>query len=439
MASIITDQLAHKALTGVFGAMFGLSFLKNGSKRENKKAPADFAPVLRFAVCSDIHLNGEENQEAAIRFARLFEDMYAYSAQQTSHPTFDAVVVAGDFSGGGDEKQYQMYNRIIAENKKDETQVLTILGNHEFIDYRDVDATVGYTVYKKYISEEVDTHTVINGYHFIGVSYNDDGKKFSTKLEWLDTELKKAIADTPDKPVFVYQHPHPTATVYGSINWGTFEVRKVLQKYPQVFDFSGHSHYAPSDPRSVWQGSFTAVGCGSLSAFMGNLSYIDGDKDAPGKSGGFWMVEADAKGNVRMKLYDIENRVFFDNIEYYFTNLNKSNKRTYTWHKQKSLDTKPCFPKNAVLQAEQDADGNTILTFSNAKGFYEAENYKIKILDSNKKIVWQKTVISDYVRAVGDLTTVNVGKLKGSYAVKITAYSPYSKKGDAVTASVIIS
>ncbi|MBR3955994.1 MAG: metallophosphoesterase [Clostridia bacterium] len=440
MVSNTTAQLAHKVLTTAFGTMFGLSYLKNGARFENKKALADFAPVLRFAVCSDIHLNGEEDQAAAIRFARLFEDMYAYSAQQTAHPTFDAVVVAGDFSGGGDEKQYQMYNRIIAENKREETQVLTILGNHEFIDYRDVDATVGYTVYKKYISEEVDTHTVLNGYHFIGVSYNDDGKKFSTKLGWLDAELKKTVAATPDKPVFVYQHPHPTATVYGSINWGTFEVRKVLQKYPQVFDFSGHSHYAPSDPRSVWQGSFTAVGCGSLSAFMGNLNYIDGDKDAPGKSGGFWLVEADAKGNVRMRLYDIENRVFFNNIEYYFTDLNKSNKRTYTWAKQKAPDTAPQFPQNATVIAEKDENGNCILSFSSAKGFYEAENYKIKICDNNKKTVWQNTVISDYVRATGDETNANIGKLKaGSYTAIVTAYSPYAKKGDTLKHTFTVS
>lgn len=439
MASIITEQLAHKALTTAFGAMFGLSFLKNGSKYENKKAPADFTPVLRFAVCSDIHLNGEENQEAAIRFARLFEDMYAYSAKDSAHKTFDAVVVAGDFSGGGDEKQYQMYNRIIAENKREETQVLTILGNHEFIDYRDVDATVGYTVYKKYISEEVDTHVVLNGYHFIGVSYNDDGKKFSTKLEWLDAELKKAVADTPDKPVFVYQHPHPTATVYGSINWGTFEVRKVLQKYPQVFDFSGHSHYAPSDPRSVWQGSFTAVGCGSLAAFMGNLNYIDGDKDAPGASGGFWMVEADACGNVRMRLYDIVHRVFFENIDYYFTDLCNASKRSYTWAKQKAPDTKPQFPSKACVCAAKDADGNTKLTFDSAKGFYEAENYKISLTDSNKKVVWQSTVISDYVRAAGNKTAANAGKIAdGKYTVKITAYSPYAKKGGTISTQISV-
>ena len=43
----------------------------------------------------------------------------------------DAVIVAGDFTGGGAEKEYEIYNKIVAENKKDETQLLTILGNHE--------------------------------------------------------------------------------------------------------------------------------------------------------------------------------------------------------------------------------------------------------------------------------------------------------------------
>lgn len=435
----IGTQIASKTITSCIGGLFGLSHIKNPGKGKKCKAPAEFKPVLRFAVCSDIHLNGEENQEAAKRFGALFDDMYAYAEKNEMYKRFDAVVVAGDFSGGGDAKQYEMYNRIIAGHKREETQVLTVLGNHEFIDYRDTDATVGYTVYKKYISEQVDTHVVINGYHFIGVSYNDDGKKFSTKLEWLHSELEKAKNDDPKKPIFVYQHPHPFATVYGSINWGTFEVRKVLQKFPQVFDFSGHSHYAPSDPRSVWQGSFTAVGCGSLSAFMGNLNYIDGDKDAPGRSGGFWLVEADAHGNVRMRLYDMEHRVFFEKIEYYFTDLCNASARSYTWSKQKSLDSPPQFSASAVVTAEKDADGNTVLSFDSAEGFYEAENYKITVADANGKIVWQNTVISDYVRAVGNVTKANIGKLENAnYDVKITAYSPYAKKGGSLKASIAV-
>ncbi len=298
---------------------------------------------------------------------------------------------------------------------------------------------MGYDVYKKYINESVDTDVVINGYHFIGVSYDSDGKSFKGKTEWLKERLDNATKENPDKPVFVYQHPHPLLTVYGSVNWCDVDLRKVLSQYPQVVDFSGHSHYAPSDPRSVWQGEFTAVGCGSLSAFMGNLNYIEGDKDAPGKSGGAWLVECDENGNVRMKLYDIENRMFFSGTEYYFTDLSDASKRAYNWHKQKSLDTAPAFPEASEIKSEKNENGETIISFPEAYGYYEAENYKISVTDGNKKVVFEKTVISEYVRATNEDVKVNIGKLpQGNYTVKIKSYSPYAKSGEVLKNSIMI-
>lgn len=434
----LISQIAYKALTNVWGVAFLPSGVTSGFKGKKTIVPDDFTPVLRFAVCSDIHLDGEEGQASAVRFGQLFDDMYTYSAS-CAYSKFDAVIVAGDFSGGGAEKQYVMYKKITEEKLRPETKLLTVIGNHEFIDYRDVDATVGYTVYKKYISEEMDTDVVINGYHFIGVAYDDNGKTFKTKLSWLKERLDNATAENPEMPVFVYQHPHPFLTVYGSVNWGDTDLRKVLNKYPQVIDFSGHSHYCPADPRSVWQGAFTAVGCGSLAALMGNLNYIEGDKDAPGKSGSAWVVEADSIGNVLMKLYDIENRQFFPCVQYFFTGLHKKNKRTYNWHKLKSLDTAPVFTSGAKVKGAVNEEGETVISFPDAKGFYPAEDYKITVIDKNKKCVFAKTVISDYVRANENDVNVIIGKLNGGeYTVKITAYSPYAKKGGKLTGKISV-
>ena len=422
-------QLISKLLTSVFSVIFLLTGMKSGFSAEEIKTPEDFTPILRFVACSDIHLNGEENQENAIRFANLLKDMNEYS-ENAEYKNLDAVMVVGDFTGGGAEKEYEIYNKILDENLNDSTQVLTVLGNHEFIDYRDVDASVGYDVYKKYVNENVDTDVVINGYHFIGVSYAEDGKSFTDKILWLEEKLAKATLEDPTKPIFVYQHPHPAFTVYGSGNWGDFTVRTVLDKYPQVVDFSGHSHYFSGDPRSVWQGEFTAVGCGSLAAFMGNLNYIDGDKDAPGKSGGAWVVEVDAEGNVSMKLYDAENRMFFSDIDYYFTNLSNSSKRTHNWHQQKARDTQPRFPEHSEISSFINEEGETIITFPQAKGYYSAENYKITVKNSDNKKVYEGTVISEYVRATDDNNKVNLGTLpKGDYTVKVTSYSPYATKG----------
>ena len=424
----LVSQIAYKTLTGVWGAAFLPSGVKSGFKGKKTVVPDDFTPVLRFAVCSDIHLNGDVGQTAAVRFGQLFDDMYAYS-EDCSYNKFDAMMVAGDFSGGGAEKQYVMYNKITEEKLRPETKLLTVIGNHEFIDYRDVDATVGYTVYKKYVNDEMDTDVVINGYHFIGVAYDDNGKTFKTKLEWLKDRLDKATAENPVMPVFVYQHPHPFLTVYGSVNWGDRDLRAVLNNYPQVIDFSGHSHYCPADPRSVWQGAFTAVGCGSLSALMGNLNYIEGDKDAPGKSGSAWVVEADSKGNVLMKLYDIENRQFFNDVQYYFTDLHSKSKRAYNWHKLKSLDTSPVFAGSAEISVVTNDENEVLLSFADAKGYYPAESYKVSVSGDNG-FSFEKTVISDYVRATENNVTVSLGVIaKGRYSAKIIAYSPYAKKG----------
>lgn len=433
----IFAQMISKLLTAVFSFVFLITGVKSGLTGEEISTPDNFTPVLRFIVCSDIHLDGTETQEAAIRFGNLFDDMYAYAESQ-EYKNLDAVIVAGDFTDAGKETEYEMYNKIVAEHKKDETQLLTILGNHEFIEYRDVDATVGYDVYKKFVNENVDTDVVINGYHFIGVSYDDNGKSFTGKMQWLDERLRNATKENPEKPVFVYQHPHPFGTVYGSVNWGDISVRTVLSKYPQVVDFSGHSHYASSDPRSVWQSEFTAVGTGSLAAYMGNLNYIDGDKDAPGKSGGAWLVECDANGNVSMKLYDIENRMFFSDIDYYFTNLSNPAKRTYTWHKQKSLDTAPEFPAESAVSSFVNENGETVITFPEAKGFYEAENYKITV-KTGIKTVYESTVISEYVRATDDDVKAIIGNLEsGNYTVKVTAYSPYAMQGGTLQKTITV-
>ena len=431
-------QIISKFFTSLFSVIFLLTGMKSGFTSDNFKTPEEFTPVLRFVACSDIHLNGDENQSNAKRFADLINDMYEYS-ENSEYKNLDAIVVAGDFTGGGAEKEYEVYNKIIAENVKDDTQVLTILGNHEFIDYRDVDASVGYDVFKKYISEDVDTDIVINGYHFIGVSYDDDGKSFTGKVQWLEDRLWNATQEDPDKPVFVYQHPHPALTVYGSGNWGDVTLRAVLNKYPQVVDFSGHSHYAASDPRSIWQGEFTAVGCGALKAFMGNLNYIDGDKDAPGESGGAWLVEVDAQGNVSMKLYDAVNRKFFEDIDYYLTDLSDPEKRTHNWHQQKSRDTQPLFPVGAEVSSFTNENNETVLTFPEAKGYYYAENYKVIVYNSSNKTIFEQTVISEYVRATNEDVQVNIGALeKGEYSVKITACSPYSLSGQVLKGSITI-
>ena len=437
MISNLFSQFLFKFLTGFFSIVFGVMAIPFTVNRELPKAPDDFTPVLRFAVTSDVHLNGEPEQAAALRMAQLFENSYAY-AQGEKYQNLDAVVVVGDFATSGSDEEYKLFNEIVANNIKDGTELIAVLGNHEFISYRDYDASITYDHYKELINKDVDRHLVINGYHFIACSYSEDGKTFDSKKDWLNKELTDATKDNPDRPVFVFQHPAPFATIYGSVNWGDFTVRTVLEKYPQVIDFSGHSHYANSDPRTIWQGAFTAVGTGSLSALMSNLNYIEGDEDAPGESGAFWIVEADANGNTRLKLYDIVSHRFFEKNDYYLTDVAKKSSHLYTWSNLKSLDTAPVFPDGAEISVQKSNDGNSLLVFPNAEGYWGAEDYKITVKKGNEE-VFAGTVVSNYVRA--DLTemSVDIGKLdKGEYNVSITPYSPYAKGGKALEKTITV-
>lgn len=421
--------LLSKVITLAFTAFFSVYSVSGGICKEPFETPEDFTPALRFAVCSDIHLDGDENQDNAIRFAEMFKESYEYSKNHDKYNKLDAVMVCGDMTEWGLEIEYQMYEKIVSENLKEGTQMLECMGNHEFIESREVEGIDPFANYKKYVSEETETHTVIGGYHFIGISYSDNEENFTGKTEWLKEQLDIAVADTGSKPIFVFQHPHPTLTVYGSINWGDLSIRSVLEKYPQVVDFSGHSHYASSDPRTIWQGSFTAVGTGAMTGLMGNLNYISGDAYGTVESGTYDIVEVDAEGNIRIRVFDSVNKVFFENCDYYLKNPAVKKNRIYTWGNMYSLDTKPQFPKKAEITANVNDSGETVITYPNAKGYFEAESYKVTVSKGIKN-VYEATVLSNYTTATATEMFINLGVLEdGKYKVKITPVSPYDRQG----------
>jgi hypothetical protein len=95
--------------------------------------------------------------------------------------------------------------------------------------------------------------------------------------------------------------------------------------------------------------------------------------------------------------------------------------------------------KNASVKNTVNENGETVISFPEARGYYEAENYKITVKDSNNKKVFEKTVISEYVRATDDDVKVILGKLeKGDYKVKVSSYTPYAKKGQVLENTITV-
>ncbi len=429
-------QFFSKAMTLFFSAFFSVCSIGSPLHKQPPAVPEDFTPVLRFVACSDVHLSGEEGDLNAERFRALFDNTVAYSNASEAYKGFDAVMVCGDMTEWGRDKEYASFREIIDEKCPEGTEMLVCMGNHEFIEERETEGINAFDNYRKYVSENEDTHTVINGYHFIGLSYSDKDENFGKKTKWLDEEIKKAVADIGDKPVFVFQHPHPTLTVYGSINWSDLSIRAVLSKYPQVVDFSGHSHYNGADPRSIWQGSFTAIGTGALTGLIGNNNYLDGDAGTTIPSASYCIVEVDAQGNIRIQVRDAHNNMPYPECDYYLSDVTKRINHYYTWNNQKSFDTRPEFPESAEIKAQVNEEGETVITFPDAKGYYDAQSYSV-VVRKGIQAVYSQTVLSDYVHAVDDGKSVNVGVLEsGSYTVSVEPMSPYSKTGRALVGNI---
>lgn len=81
-----------------------------------------------------------------------------------------------------------------------------------------------------------DTHAVINGFDFIAVT-TTGGCHFDDKSAGSSPQSLKSGGAGRQKPIFFFQHPHITDTVYGSINWGEDEITDILINYPQIVDF----------------------------------------------------------------------------------------------------------------------------------------------------------------------------------------------------------
>lgn len=418
---------ARTALAKSVSALYTAASLpRSGGAAQPAKTPDTFLPVLRFVACSDIHLSGDPDCAEAQRLAELLETMYTYAGQQ-DYQGFDALLVAGDMTNGGAEEEYDLFNAVLDAHLRPETQLLVVTGNHEYINYRDVDASRGSRVFARKMQRAEDLHAVINGFHFIGCSYSEDGRTFKTKLAWLEAELKKAVAASGGKPVFSFQHPAPWATIYGSADWGDADLPRVLRKFPQTINFSGHSHYPVNDPRSIWQGGYTALGCGTLSYFETELDCFAGNFPYETKQAAqFYMVEADAWGNVRIRAYDLITKQFFD-LDYYLP-APAGSRQDYLYYLQKQRDPAPVFPPETEIHTEKNAEGHTILTFTGAKDVFAVDSYKGTVLRGGVPAADFNFSGKYMYLFEPDVYTADLGALApGKYTVTIHAMNCYAK------------
>lgn len=392
----------------------------------------DFTPVTRFIVTSDVHITTIGDVQTT-RLEKMIKLGYKIAAQDGAYNKLDAVLVAGDITDMGTKIAFGSIKAAVKPVLKDETQFLaTVSTSHD-------DRSIGkesLALYEEIMGQETDFHRVINGFHFIGVSASKvEGEHYGEhQKEWLREQLDAAVADDPSKPIFVIQHEHISNTVYGSSDfegWGMPDFADVLKDYPQVIDFSGHSHYPINDARSIWQGEYTALGTGGL--YYTEIT-VDDVKTVHPKNyrlvSTFWVVEIDADNRIRLRAVDLGAQEYL--CEYI---LESPFEREYTPEKQIARSKPPVFGKDASaemkngrikLDAAESADGMPVFI------------YRAFVVDSQgNRTAVGKTVPEYYRHKVPDTVKIELSDLpEGSVAVEVVAENCYGMQSEPLTVKV---
>lgn len=315
----------------------------------------EFLPVFRAVVCSDAHIDGI-GSPGYCRLKKTIDFSLAFASEHNSYKGLDGFFIAGDITNKGRKAEFDAFKELYNYGTEKGLCILcTVAKGHDSISM----GKKSLEYYKSITNQETDFHRVIGGYHFIGVSTSRMKNRFNSPFQkmWLKRELDKAVKDTPDNPVFVMHHEHVKYTVYGSYDedgWGKLIFADLLKKYPNVVDFSGHSHYPVNDPRSVWQREYTAIGTGSLK--YTELT-VDGEQKVHPAfyedCANFLIVEADKNSNLRIYGVDcIAGKIL---CEYYLANPADKSNREYEKEKQLARSLPPVFEAAAELAVEESS------------------------------------------------------------------------------------
>lgn len=399
LSKIIISSIAAVGIVGAsVGAYIAASYTKERTFGETETYAVETkgAP-LRVAIISDLQL--PDTRDKNTHQYESFES----TLTMLKNRGMDALIIGGDFTDCGTKNAWttfkEIYDRVMADSTK--PIPMYILGNH---DYWLPDFVKCFEIpmpakmqdrFTEYTGEPVYSHKVINGYHFICWSSSDGSyDKSYTNKEAVRAELDRAVAEDPEKPVFVITHVNAYDTAYGSDEWGNEDIYDVLKDYPQAVSISGHSHFSLIDERSIWQREFTALTTQSL-------DYIELES---GKYNG--SVPMDAYGNTLADklpgcLYMTieESRVTLERLEANTGNALKEpwvleapfNKPVQYTEERKKVNKAPVLDSNLTVKVSDITDVNDnaqkMISFAAGNDDDFVHSYKLQLLDENKALL----------------------------------------------------
>ncbi len=403
--------------------------------------PAGFCPVLRFCVCSDLHIK-EADDVHVQRLRRLMHTAYDIAAADPIYQKLDAFLFAGDLTDRGKPDQFRAFWNTVQSELQPDTQVLACVPRyHDNWEFGKGGPKTGLEHFRRITGLATDTHLQLGGFHFLAVStsakdrYYDAGQK-----RWLKKALKAAAKDNPEAPVFFMQHEHVRDTVYGSSRfdgWGLTYFSRIFAKYPNLVHFSGHSHYPINDPRSVFQKDFTAVGTGALSYAeftVGDERTVHPPRCEEIAQG--WIAEVDKANTAVLRGYDFLSGDLL--CTYVLSFPADKAAFPFTPERQKARSARPVFPADAALQAERTGDTWT-LTFpaANSGDAFPVFRYVAEGKDKTGAVVCSAYTLHEYWFTHPKPTyAISLPRAPGVVSVCVLAENPYGSASTPITKEV---
>ena len=442
--------------------------------------------VLSLGVVSDVHINTALPVTSAKWESAL--NQLSAKAGENDPDVLDGVLVAGDLIDYPDEGFIAEFKRVY-ESVFDpaKTPLIYTVGNHDVPDYRWKETMVSDAEYiikalgDNYFLTDVDKealeglecrHCVVGKYDVLSVTpVGTSPVTYSPEaLEWLDGKLSEITSKHPSRYVIVITHPMLYDTVYGSLlgeadgiwksylpgYWATRELPEILSRYPQVVAFGGHLHFPLNDPRSVWQGDFTALGCGSVrymaleagryEDMAGQTTMKDKDEFSQGN-----LVQFDSNGNMRVFRMDFYNdAVIGDPLFMPRPSKDKTHLEGYSFPRRQEANEAPSISTLDVAREVPPAykrkglPGWINVGFTSGSDDEFVHHYVVE-LSSGGDVIATKRILSDFYKYPSPSmmkssweVTIPLEDFPGKCVVSLTAFDSWDAASETLTKEIEI-